>query len=91
LATRKPKAKSRAAQFSYEFKKRVAKMPRWLRITTGVVLLIGGVLGFLPILGFWMIPLGLLVLSREFHWARRVHTSILRLLSRWRRRKRNTS
>lgn len=29
----------------------------------GVGLLVGGVLGFLPVLGFWMIPLGLVVLS----------------------------
>lgn len=29
----------------------------------GIALLIGGVLGFLPVVGFWMIPLGLFVLS----------------------------
>ncbi len=29
----------------------------------GVGLLAGGVLGFLPVLGFWMIPLSLVVLS----------------------------
>jgi hypothetical protein len=34
-----------------------------LRVAFGVVLIIGGVLGFLPILGFWMVPLGLVVLS----------------------------
>jgi pilus assembly protein TadC len=44
---------------------------RGLRITIGVVLVIGGMLGFLPILGFWMIPLGLLVLSYEFSRMRR--------------------
>ncbi|WP_431192840.1 PGPGW domain-containing protein [Tianweitania aestuarii] len=43
---------------------------RW-RITIGVLLIIGGCLGFLPILGFWMIPLGLLVLSYEYAWVRR--------------------
>ncbi|MEO3998949.1 PGPGW domain-containing protein [Mesorhizobium sp. CAU 1732] len=48
-------------------------MPRsrlW-RIVIGVLLLIGGILGFLPILGFWMIPLGLVVLSYEFAMVRR--------------------
>lgn len=34
-----------------------------MRQTLGVSLLVGGVLGFLPVLGFWMIPLGLGVLS----------------------------
>jgi hypothetical protein len=37
-----------------------------LRVMLGIVLIIGGVLGFLPILGFWMIPLGLVVLSVDF-------------------------
>ena len=44
---------------------------RATRITIGVLLVIGGCLGFLPILGFWMIPLGLLVLSYEFATIRR--------------------
>ena len=44
---------------------------RAARIAIGVILTIGGILGFLPILGFWMIPLGLLVLSYEFALVRR--------------------
>ncbi len=48
---------------------------RRLRIAMGVLLLVCGVLGFLPVLGFWMFPLGLLVLSYEFA-----------LVRRWRRR-----
>lgn len=43
---------------------------RW-RVTIGVLLIIGGFLGFLPILGFWMIPLGLVILSYEYAWVRR--------------------
>lgn len=43
---------------------------RW-RITIGVLLVIGGCLGFLPVLGFWMIPLGLVILSYEYAWVRR--------------------
>ena len=34
------------------------------------MLCVGGVLGFLPILGFWMLPLGLAVLAIEFPWFR---------------------
>ncbi len=48
---------------------------RILRILIGVVLILGGCLGFLPLLGFWMVPLGLLVLSIDIaiarHWRRR--------------------
>jgi purine-cytosine permease-like protein len=42
-----------------------------LRIAIGVLLILFGILGFLPVLGFWMIPLGILVLSHDFAWARR--------------------
>jgi len=35
------------------------------RIPIGIALLGGGVVGFLPILGFWMIPLGLAVLAQD--------------------------
>lgn len=49
---------------------------RGLRIAIGVLLIVGGILGFLPVLGFWMVPLGLLVLSYEFavvrNWRRRL-------------------
>ena len=44
---------------------------RPLRIIFGLALCVGGLLGFLPILGFWMIPLGLLVLSIDLAPVRR--------------------
>ena len=42
-----------------------------LRVFIGLVLILGGCLGFLPILGFWMVPLGLVVLSIDLPIARR--------------------
>src|SRR6185295_1543872 len=58
---------------------------RPLRIAMGIALIIGGFLGFLPILGFWMIPLGVMVLSIDFHPVRRFR----RLFEvRWGRHKR---
>ena len=42
-----------------------------LRVGFGVLLVIGGLLGFLPVVGFWMVPLGLLVLSVDFPPVRR--------------------
>ena len=44
---------------------------RGLRVILGVVFLIGGLLSFLPILGIWMIPLGLLILSIDIALVRR--------------------
>lgn len=44
---------------------------RGWRIAIGVGLVILGCFGFLPILGFWMIPLGILILSYEFASVRR--------------------
>ena len=39
------------------------RVPPGLRLLLGVVLMAGGVLGFLPVLGFWMLPLGLILLA----------------------------
>lgn len=44
---------------------------RIARISIGVALVFGGLLGFLPILGFWMVPLGLLLLSNDLAFVRR--------------------
>lgn len=42
-----------------------------VRMALGGGLVAGGVLGFLPVLGFWMIPLGLVVLSVDSPVVRR--------------------
>lgn len=41
------------------------RTPGWamVRLIAAILLIIGGILGMLPVLGFWMIPLGLLVLA----------------------------
>jgi hypothetical protein len=57
---------------------------RAVRIAIGVFLIIFGIFGFLPVLGFWMIPLGLLVLSYEFAAVRRFRR---RLVVWWERRR----
>ncbi len=43
----------------------------WLRKIIGVLLVIGGCLGFLPVLGYWMLPLGLALLAVDWPIARR--------------------
>lgn len=61
------------------------------RTVLGVLLCIGGVLGFLPILGLWMLPLGILILSAEYHvirrFRRRVEVWYGKLQRRWFRHK----
>lgn len=46
-----------------------------IRLGIGILLVAGGLVGFLPVVGFWMIPLGLLVLSVD-----------IPVVRRWRRR-----
>lgn len=50
--------KSRTRRFQVHVRRRV---PPGLRLVLGLLLIGGGILGFLPILGFWMIPLGVAV------------------------------
>ncbi len=52
------------------------------RIIVGVLLVISGLFGFLPVLGFWMIPLGLLILSYEIPAVRRARRRLVVWLHR---------
>jgi hypothetical protein len=38
---------------------------RWIRIPVGVLLVLGGVFSILPLLGIWMLPLGLLLIAYD--------------------------
>jgi len=38
---------------------------RLARISTGSAFILFGIFGFLPILGFWMVPVGLIILSYD--------------------------
>lgn len=42
-----------------------AKLPRGLRSLLGLVLIVAGLFGFLPILGFWMSPLGAALIALD--------------------------
>lgn len=56
---------------------------RIARIAIGIVLVLFGLLGFLPILGFWMVPLGLIILSADIAAVRRVNRRVSVAVSRW--------
>ncbi len=38
---------------------------RWLRIGAAILFILGGVFSILPILGLWMLPVGLALLSQD--------------------------
>lgn len=63
---------------------------RWLRIPAGVLLILGGLLSLLPVLGIWMLPLGVLLLAQDVHFLKRPTSGVLirgeRRWTAWRRR-----
>nr|ALS89286.1 protein of unknown function (DUF2892) [uncultured bacterium] len=59
---------------------------RWIRIPAGILFLLGGLLWFLPILGLWMMPLGLLLLAEDYPPIQRpLRRSIIACELAWRR------
>ena len=60
-----PRASSNGRSFRTRLRRMLVhvrrRVPPGLRLVLGLLLICGGILGFLPILGFWMIPLGFAV------------------------------
>lgn len=61
---------------------KLKQSPKIVRITIGILLVCGGILGVLPVVGFWMLPLGLILLAVDFPWARKL---LIKLRLTWRR------
>ena len=70
---------------------------RWVRIPLALALIGGGFLGFVPLLGFWMLPLGLVVLALDLPLLRRPMRRLIVCSERrwrkhqWTRRRRHES
>ena len=45
---------------------------RWVRIPVALLLIVGGLFAFLPILGLWMLPLSLVLLAEDIPFLRRL-------------------
>ena len=45
-------------------------VPFGIRSLVGVLFMVGGVFGLLPLLGFWMFPLGLALVAMDIPWTR---------------------
>jgi hypothetical protein len=56
----------------------------WVRVPTGVALIGGGVLGFLPlpIVGIWMLPVGLALLAHDIQTMRGPMARLLHFANR---------
>ena len=75
--------KVRLGKYAFELPRNPA-----VRAGVGVLLIFGGLLGFLPILGFWMVPLGMLVLASDFPVIRRFNRRMgVAVVGWWRGRK----
>jgi hypothetical protein len=44
---------------------------KWARIPAGILLIVGGLLSFLPVLGLWMLPLGVALLAIDIPFLRK--------------------
>jgi hypothetical protein len=56
---------------------------KWVRLPVGFALIAGGVFGFLPILGIWMLPIGALLVGEDIPPVRRATLRVLGHLQRW--------
>lgn len=50
---------------------------KWLRLPAGSLLVVGGLFSFLPVLGLWMLPLGIALLAEDFALCRKVCAHML--------------
>jgi purine-cytosine permease-like protein len=64
---------------------------KWLRIPLGIVLILCGFLGFLPILGFWMVPLGALLIAEDVPLVRRPTLRAINAIEGWWKRRRRSA
>ena len=55
---------------------------RWLRIPAGVLLIGGGLLAFLPVLGVWMLPVGVALLAEDVPAFRSTRSKVLDWIER---------
>ncbi len=56
---------------------------KWVRLPVGVLMILGGFAGFLPILGFWMVPVGLVLLGEDIPPVKRFTLRALAAVQGW--------
>jgi hypothetical protein len=76
--------------YSRRLPEKMGRFVRWItgsssalvRIPIGLLLIAGGAVGFLPILGFWMVPLGLVLIAQDIPLLRPPLLWLLRWINR---------
>ncbi|MCJ2036542.1 hypothetical protein [Methylobacterium sp. J-068] len=66
----------------------------WIRLAAAFLFILGGIFSILPVLGLWMLPVGLALLAQDVpglkvpleHAARWIERAWARLVQAWRRR-----
>jgi hypothetical protein len=81
----------RIPKFAANWLKRIRKPEaRLIRIPLGFLLVLGGIFSFLPVLGIWMLPLGLLLLAVDLAFLQGpVNLAIVRGGRKWTTWRRN--
>lgn len=65
---------------------------RYARIPLAILLIVGGIFSFLPVLGLWMLPLGLLLFAQDVPFLQRPLARMLGWIERkWIERQRRKS
>ena len=52
--------------------------PAWLRLVAAALLIVGGLLWFLPVVGIWMLPVGLILVADQFPATKRLLVKLFR-------------
>lgn len=55
---------------------------KWVRIPAGILFMLGGCMAFLPVLGVWMVPVGILLLAEDIPFFRRLMEKALNWIQR---------
>ncbi|WP_265518926.1 hypothetical protein [Nitratireductor luteus] len=71
-----PKPRAARPYVSIAGRKLPIPRSRAARLASGGILTFLGIFGFLPILGFWMVPFGLLILSYDVPAVRRMRRKL---------------
>ena len=88
------------ASFEARLPPRVARFVGWLRkpssrlvrIPLAILLIVGGIFSILPVLGLWMLPLGLLLFAQDVPILQKPMARMLGWIERkWMQRERNSA
>jgi hypothetical protein len=60
----------RLPDWAANLSRRVRTASPWVRVSLGCALILGGIFSILPVLGLWMLPLGLILIAKDVPFLR---------------------